>query len=102
MASKQTVVGRIRRIKPDGSVGKPELRYTGWGLAPYDEVVNFYDLVVPEGARIAYVPVSVGSHCIVIEHQGKYYYFKIIDDGSVYSMNFIVKVAEAIECRPLA
>jgi hypothetical protein len=100
MATKQTVVGLIRRIKP-GNVEKPELQYTGRGLTPF-EAVDFYDLVVPHGARIAYVPVSVGSHCIVVEHQGKYYYFKIIDDGSVYSRNFIIKVAEAIECRPLA
>jgi hypothetical protein len=101
MGSK-AVVGRIRKIKPDSSVSKPELRHTGWGLTPYDEVVNFYDLVVPEGARIAYVPVSTDSDCIIIEHQGKHYHYKIIDSGSLYSRSFIIKVAEAVECRPLA
>jgi len=94
------MVGFIRRIRP-GQVTQPELRYTGWGLTPF-EAVDFYDLVVPHGARIAYVPVSADSHCVVVEHQGKHYYFKIIDGGPVYSRNFIIKVADAIECRPLA
>jgi hypothetical protein len=101
MVSKQTVVGLIRRIKPDSNVSKPELRHAGWGLTPF-EAVDFYDLVVPRGARAAHVPVSVDSYCIVVEHQGKHYYYKIVDPGSLYSRNFIIKVAEATECRPLA
>ena len=94
------MVGFIRRIRP-GQVTQPELRHTGWGLTPF-EAVDFYDLVVPRGARVAYVPVSASSHCIVVEHQGKYYYYEIVDPGSLYSRSFIIKPATATECRPLA
>ena len=101
MEAKRTVVGLIRRIKPSDGVEKPELRYKGWGLAPF-EAVDFYDLVVPEGARIAYIPVSVDSYCIVVEHQGKHYYFKLVEPDSLYSRNYTIKAATASECRPLA
>jgi hypothetical protein len=93
-------VGLIRRIKP-GSVTRPELRHTGWRLTPF-EAVDFYELLVPEGARVAHVPVSADSYCIVVEHQGKHYYYKIADPGSLYSRNSIIKAATATECRPPA
>jgi hypothetical protein len=96
------VEGLIRRIKPDNDAEKPELRHTGWGLTPFDEVVDFYDLIVPEGSRIAYIPVSAGSFCIVVEHGDKHYYFKLAEPGSLYSRSYIIKTAAAHECRPLA
>ncbi len=98
---KMAVTGLIKRIKPD-DVEKPELRRTGWGLTPFDEAVDFYDLVVPRGARVAHIPVSTGTSCIVVEHQGRYYYYKLVEPDSLYSWNYIIKLADAFECRPLA
>ncbi len=96
-----TITGLIRKIKP-GDVSKPELRHTGWGLTPFDEPVDFYELVVPRGARVAHIPVSTGSSCIVVEHQGKRYYYKLVEPDSLYSRSYMIKLADALECRPLA
>jgi hypothetical protein len=96
-----TIEGLIRRIKPSG-VARPELRRAGWGLTPYNEAVDFYDLLVPEGARVAHIPVSADASCIVVEHQGKYYYFKLVEPASLYEVSYMIKVATALECRPLA
>ena len=98
---KRYVRGLIRGIKP-GNVARPELRHTGRGLTPY-EVVDFYELLVPEGARMAHIPVSADSSCIVVEHNGKYYYLKLIEPPSLYEVSYTIKLtADALECRPLA
>jgi hypothetical protein len=95
--------GLIKRIKPSNGVKRPELRHVGWGLTPYNEAVDFYELLVPEGARMAHIPVSTDSSCIVVEHDGRYYYFKLIESPSLYEVSYTIKLAaDALECRPLA
>ncbi len=91
-------MGILRKIKP-GDAGEPRIEYAGWKLSATLGPVDFYDLVVPAGALVAHVPVSAGSHCIVVEHDGKRYHFMVSSAG--LTDPDVIEPVPPERCRPL-
>jgi hypothetical protein len=90
-------VGVIRKIKP-ADVKRPRVEHAGWRLSVHGPV-DFYDLVVPYGARVAHVPVSVDSDCIIVEHGGERHYFLV--SGTSLTGPDVIEPVPPERCRTL-
>ena len=90
--------GVIRRIVV-GDVPEPELRSSGERTTPYG-ALELFDLVVPAGALIAFIPVSADSYCIAVDHGGKRRYF-MVSSTSITGPD-VIKTVPGERCRPLA
>jgi hypothetical protein len=89
--------GMMRKIVA-GDVPEPELRSSGERTTPYG-ALELFDLVVPAGALVAYVPVSVDSYCVVVDHGGKRYYFMV--SGTSLTDPDVIKTVPPERCRSL-
>jgi hypothetical protein len=91
-------VGILRKIKP-GDVRTPRIEHVGWKLSAVLGPVDFYDLVVPAGAEVSYIPVSVDSYCLEVSYEGRRYHF-MISSTSLTGPEVIEEIP-AERCKPL-
>ena len=92
------LVGVLRKIRP-GDVERPRVEYAGWKLSATLGPVDFYDLVVPAGAEVSYIPVSVDSYCLEVNHEGRKHYFAITSTSLTGPE--VIEEVPAERCRPL-
>ncbi len=91
-------VGILNKIKP-ADVGRPRVEYAGWKLSAVLGPVDFYELLVPAGSEVSYIPVSVDSYCLEVGHEGEKHYF-MISSTSLTGPEVIEEVPPE-RCRPL-
>jgi hypothetical protein len=91
-------VGVIGKIKP-ADVERPRVEHAGWKLSARG-AVDFYDLLVPAGSEVSYIPVSVDSYCLEVSYEGRRYHF-MVSSTSLAGPEEVIEEVPAERCRPL-
>ncbi len=91
-------VGILNKIKP-ADVRRPRVEHAGWKLSAILGPVDFYELLVPAGSEVSYIPVSVDSYCLEISYEGRRYYFAV--SSTSLTGPEVIEEVPAERCRPL-